>query len=146
MSCLNINRVLLAGHLTETPELKTTQNGVYFTKFGLAVNRRSKNDQEQQTDFFTIVAWKERAEFVTRCFAKGAAMYVAGSMRQNTWTDQSGNKRTSYEVLADEVQPIDSKKDVQRDPDSVPPAASPSYQTGSDSSFEDIGVDDELPF
>ena len=68
MSCLNLNKVVLAGRLTNDPELKQTATGVSVLSFTLAVNRRyaSKNEQgenQTQADFISVVAWRNTAEF-----------------------------------------------------------------------------------
>ena len=71
MSCLNLNKVVLAGRLTADPELKQTTSGISVTSFTLAVNRKYAKDQEQQqTDFISVVAWRQTAEFISRYFKK----------------------------------------------------------------------------
>jgi single-strand DNA-binding protein len=111
MSNLNLNKVVLAGRLTAEPELKQTPSGVSVVRVNLAINRRRRgadqNDQ-QQTDFITVVAWRQTAEFISRYFHKGSCISIVGQLQQNSWTDQQGAKRTSYEVLVDEVAFVDS--------------------------------------
>ncbi len=112
MSCLNINKTILAGRVVNDPELKTTQgSGLSVSSFRIAVNRPHKEGREDAADFVTIVAWNQRAEFVSRYFRKGMAIYVEGQLRSRTWEDQQGNKRSALEVVADDVRFIDSKND-----------------------------------
>lgn len=113
MASLNLNKVVLAGHLTATPELKQTPNGVSVTSFSIAVNRRvsrsSEGQQAQQSvDFINLVAWRSAAEFITRYFKKGSAICVTGSIQVRNWNDQQGNKRYSTEVVVDEAFFVDS--------------------------------------
>ena len=83
MSCLNLNRVILAGHITADPELRQTQSGISVTSFSIAVNREYAKDQEQQKpDFIDIIAWRQNAEFITRYFKKGSAICVIGSLQK----------------------------------------------------------------
>ena len=96
MSNLNLNKVVLAGRLTTDPELKQTPSGVSVVRVNLAINRRRRNsdaNEQQQTDFITIVAWRQTAEFISKYFRKGSAMCVTGSIQTSTWTDQQGQKR-----------------------------------------------------
>ena len=102
----SFNKVILIGNLTADPELKQTTNGISVCRFTLAVNRRgSRNasgDSNQQTaDFITIVAWRERAEFVVKYFRKGRPILVCGQIQSRSWTDQNGQKHYSTEVVAD---------------------------------------------
>ena len=114
MSCLNLNKVILAGRLTSTPELKSTANGVSVLSFTLAVNRRfaSKNEQgesQTQADFITVVAWRNTADFIARYFRKGSAICITGSIQTRSWQDQQGQRRYTTEVVADEAMFVDSR-------------------------------------
>ena len=110
MASLNLNKVVLAGRITADPELKTTQSGISVTTFSLAINRRySKDREQQQADFITIVAWRNTAEFITKYFRKGSAICITGSIQTRSWTDNQGNKRYATEVVADEAIFVDSK-------------------------------------
>lgn len=139
MSCLNVNEVRLAGRVVNDPELKTTQSGLSVTSFRIAINRPKKQGENEEADFVTVVAWKERAEFVTRYFHKGMAIWVEGALRTRSWDDNNGNKRSVLEVVASNVKFIDSKNDnaggdVQAN------------QTSASADFTEIGEDDDLPF
>ena len=113
MASLNLNKVVLAGHLTATPELRQTPNGVSVTSFSIAINRRVSRNAEgqpaqQNVDFINLVAWRNAADFITRYFKKGSAICVTGSIQTRSWTDQQGNKRYATEVLVDEAFFVDS--------------------------------------
>lgn len=118
---LNLNKVVLAGRVVESPELRTTQTGLPVTQFRLAVNKRgAKDGQQPQADFITVVAWRQTAEFITKFFKKGNAICVVGSIQTRSYTDQNNQKRTATEVVADEAYFVESKAET--NPQYVPPA------------------------
>lgn len=118
---LNLNKVVLAGRVVESPELRTTQTGLPVTQFRLAVNKRgAKDGQQPQADFITVVAWRQTAEFITRYFKKGNAICVVGSIQTRSYTDQNNQKRTATEVVADEAYFVESKAET--NPQYAPPA------------------------
>ena len=106
----SFNKVILMGRLTAAPELKQTQSGTAVTSFTLAVDRRySKEGQEKQADFITVVAWKGTAEFICKYFGKGSAILVCGELQTRSW-EQDGQKRYATEVVASEVSFCEAKK------------------------------------
>ena len=107
------NLVVLTGRLTSDPELKTTQSGVPVTSFSIAVNRNYKAGEEQETDFINIVAWRQRAEFITKYFKKGSLIGIEGSIQTRRYEDSMGNKRTAFEVVVNNAQFVESKRDNQ---------------------------------
>lgn len=110
---LNLNKVVLAGRMVESPELRTTPTGLPVTQFRLAVNKRgAKDGQQPQADFITVVAWRQTAEFITRYFKKGNAICVVGSIQTRAYTDQNNQKRTATEVVADEAYFVESKAET----------------------------------
>ena len=93
MANFNLNKIILGGRLTADPELKTTPSGISVTMFPLAVNRRANKDGESIPDFFSVTAWRNTAEFVSRFFRKGSSICVIGSIQTRTWTDNNGETR-----------------------------------------------------
>ena len=153
MANFNLNKVILGGRLTADPELKQTPNGTPVVTFSIAVNRRfqSKENAQQQTDFFNVTAWRATAEFVSRYFRKGSSICVIGSLQNRTWTDPQGAKRYATDIVADEIQFVDSRGDgsmgAQPQGGYTPDAYAPSYASmGSAPKFEEIKTDDDLPF
>lgn len=104
------NLAVLTGRLTADPELKTTQSGVSVVSFCIAVQRQYKSGEEPITDFINVVAWRHTAEFVAKYFKKGNMIGVEGSIQTRKYTDKDGNNRTAFEVLANNIQFIESKK------------------------------------
>ena len=92
---------------------------------------RYRRFQREQTDFINIVAWKQTAEFVEKYFKKGALIALRGSIQQRNYEDKNGNKRTAFEVIADEVSFCGSKADKPQTPND---------------DFEEIPISDDLPF
>ncbi|MBQ3547358.1 MAG: single-stranded DNA-binding protein [Clostridia bacterium] len=105
------NLVVLTGRLTADPELKTTPNGTNVTTFAIAVERRYRSGEERQTDFINIVAWQKTAEFITKYFKKGNLIGIEGAIQTRRYQDKNGNNRTAFEVIANNVQFVESKRD-----------------------------------
>ena len=137
-----LNVVCLMGRLAADPELRHTQSQIPVTSFRIAVDRtfQPKGGQEKVTDWIDIVAWRNTAEFVSRYFHKGSMIAVQGSIQTRSYTDKDGNKRTAFEVVADNVFFGEAK----RDSGGVKAKPVPSVSAADD--FEEISGDDELPF
>ena len=108
-----INNVTLIGRLTATPELRQTTTGKTVVSFCIAVERRF---DRATSDFINIVAWNKTAEFVSKYFAKGDLIALTGSIQTRKYEDKDGNKRTAFEVLADDVS-FCGKKEKSSEPD-----------------------------
>lgn len=107
-----LNKIIIMGRLTRDPELRRTGSGTAVTSFSLAVDRDFKSQSgEKETDFIDVVAWRSTAEFVSKYFTKGRMAVVEGRLQIRDWTDKDGNKRTTAEVVADQVYFGDSKRD-----------------------------------
>ena len=141
MAFLNLNKVILCGRLTADVELKTTTSGVSVCSFTIAVNRRFAKEGDQQADFISVVAWKERADFISKYFKKGNSICIAGSIQTRSWKDQNGNNRYATEVVAEEAMFVDSKSDAGNH--DAPTFAS---QPLTAPKFEELKTDDDLPF
>ena len=107
-----MNKAMIMGRLTRDPEIKTTQNQVPVATFTLAVDRKFKNaNGEKQADFIPVVAWRQSAEFVGKYFKKGSKMIVIGSIQTRTYDDKDGKKVYITEIVADEIEFAESKRD-----------------------------------
>ena len=107
---MSMNIAILIGRLTHEPELKTTPNGVSVCSFSIAVDRPYRKGQERQTDFISICAWRSSAEFVSKYFKKGDMIGIEGSIQTRKYQDKDGNNRTTFEVVANNVQFVESKR------------------------------------
>ena len=98
------NKITLMGRLVAAPELKTTQNGIPYTRFRIAVNRRFHNkDEDNKVDFFNATAWRSTAEFICKYFGKGSMIMLDGEMQTQQYEDRNGNPATWYDVAVDRV-------------------------------------------
>ncbi len=138
-----LNSVCLMGRLTADPELKSTQSGVSVCNFRIAVDRTYQpKGQEKQTDFINIVTWRGTAEFVSRYFRKGQLVAVQGSIQTSQYTDRDGNKRTTFDVVADNVFFAEKKAESGETKQGAGYDHSPDIQ----GDFEEIIGDESLPF
>lgn len=146
-----LNCVALVGRLVADPELRTTSSGLSVARFRIAIDRSfTRAGEEKKTDFINIVAWRQQADFVSRYFHKGSLISIQGELHMDTYDDrQTGQKRTSYEVVANSVRFCGSKADNgNADYSSAPSAAQPaaSYQNAGSDDFQTVVEDDGFPF
>ena len=158
-----LNHIVLMGRLVRDPELRYTQAQVPVASFRIAVDRDfgGREGSERQADFIDCVAWRQTGEFVSKYFTKGRMIAVSGRLQMRDWTDRDGNKRTSAEVVCDNVYFGDSKRDgdnggrdtgyYARGNDDYNRGNSYDNNRGASapapSAFADLGDDDgELPF
>ena len=104
------NQINIVGNLTEDPELRYTPNGAAVVNFRVAVNRRIKDEATGQwkdgdASYFTVNAWRGLAENVAESLSRGTRVVVVGSLRMRSYETRDGEKRTVYEIEADEVAP-----------------------------------------
>ena len=105
-----MNKVFLIGRLTRDPELRYTGNNTAVASFGIAVNRNFTNQQgERDADFFNVTVWRKQAENVKNYLSKGSQVAIEGRLQSNTYDDANGQKRTSIDVVADNVEFIGSR-------------------------------------
>lgn len=154
------NHVFLIGHMTANPELKQTPAGLSVTSFSIGVTRRYKGaDGNYVSDFFSIVAWRETAEFICKNFQKGQPILVDGQLQTRNYTGQDGQKRYITEVLANAVSFVEKKSDRAPMPgdESAPPAhaqapanaqtpAQPTLTPPADGNYTVLDPGDDLPF
>ena len=136
-----LNHITIHGRITNDIELKQTQSGVSVCNFNVAVDRsHSKQGEEKQTDFFTVVCWRGLAELVSNYFHKGKEILVSGEMQSRKWTDNDRNNRTSWEIMANTVDFCGSKSSGgERNNSSVPYGSNqPAFTTPAE--------DEDLPF
>ena len=147
------NLVVLTGRLTADPELKTTPNGISVCTFSIAVDRAFKKGEEKQTDFLNVVCWRSTAEFVSKWFTKGNLIGIEGSIQTRKYTDKDGNNRTAFEIVANNVHFVESKKtsnvDISADPLQDVADKLNSFNANNNSSKDDMFadvVDNDIPF
>jgi single-strand DNA-binding protein len=96
-----MNKVTISGNLGKDPELKFTQNGQSTVKMTVATSRKVKD--EWVSTWHNVTAWGSLAENAASSLQKGDRVTISGRYDCREWEDKSGNKRTSYEIVADDI-------------------------------------------
>ena len=135
----SFNKVILVGNLVRDPEIRYVGSGAAVTKFTLAVNRRSK--QQEETDFIDIVAWEKLAETCNTYLKKGMSCLIEGRLSIRSYDDKEGNKRKATEIVINTMQMLD-RANRSGGEDGGHFAAAPA---GAGRSTEP-DLDDEIPF
>jgi single-strand DNA-binding protein len=155
VAATNINRVVLTGNLTRDPELRSTNSGLAVCSLRIASNTRRKNNQtgewEDKPNFFDVTVWGAQGENCARFLAKGRPIALDGRLEWREFTDQQGNKRQAVEIVADAVQFLGGRDDVNGGGGSFAPRSDVPVDT---SDFAPAGAgagrsaqsDDDIPF
>ena len=104
-----MNKVILIGNLTKDPELSTTNSGINYCRFTLAVPKRFANAGERDAEFINIVVWRVQADNCHKYLKKGSKACVIGSLQTRSYDAQDGSKRYVTEVVAEEVEFLSTK-------------------------------------
>lgn len=142
-----MNQVSLIGRLTVDPELRYTASNIPFCRFSLAINRTfSGADGNRGTDFIRIIVWRRQAENIAKYIGKGSLVGIVGRLQSSNYEDKDGSKRSSIEVVADNVQFLESKGQARpaAQPNMGPSASNPNpYDYMDDTSVPPVtDVDD----
>lgn len=136
-----MNKVLMVGRLTNSPELKKTNSEVDVTRFSIAVNMTAN-----KTDFFNVVAWRQTATFITRYFKKGDGICIDGHLESRSY-EKDGAKHTVYEVICDNAGFAEGRVSNEGgqvpSPGNKPPQSAFSQATAQ---FEEMPSEEGLPF
>ena len=102
----SLNKVILLGNLTRDPELRYTPNGTPVSTFGLAINRRFRQDDTWRDEvcYVDIVSFGRQAETVTEYLTKGNLAMIEGRLQWRSWETEDGQKRSKHEVVASNIQ------------------------------------------
>ncbi len=102
-----INKVILIGNLGKDPEIRYTQSGAAVVNFSIATTERWKGQdgqQQEQTEWHNIVAWKRLAEICSEFLSKGSKVYIEGKLQTRKWQDKDGNDKYTTEIVARDMQ------------------------------------------
>jgi single-strand DNA-binding protein len=103
----SLNKVFLIGNLTRDPELRYVPSGTAVATFTIATNRvfvTQTGEKKEQTTFVRVVVWGRRAEVCGEYLSKGSPLFVEGRLQSRSWETPDGQKRSTLEVVADNVQ------------------------------------------
>ncbi len=143
---MNLNKALIIGNVTRDPEVRTLTSGQVVTTFGVATNRRWKNqasgELKEQVEYHNIVCWQRLAEIAGQYLKKGSKVYVEGRLQTRSWDDQTGTKKYRTEIVAENLIMLDrpassgaSMKQAEPAPKEEPASSQP----------EEVNVED-IPF
>ncbi len=102
-----INKVILVGNLGQDPEMRYTPGGTGVCSFSVATNERwtgKDGSKQEKTQWHRIVVWGKLGELCSQYLTKGRTVYIEGRIEYRDWNDKEGNKRTSTEIIASNVQ------------------------------------------
>ncbi len=134
-----MNKVFLIGNLTRDPEQGATASGITYSRFSIAVNRRFSKDNNE-VDYFNIVAWRGLADVCNNNLSKGRKISVVGSIQIRSYEGNDGTKRTSVEVTAEDIEFLPSSSRSEASESEPAPAKKEKDITKLKP------VDEELPF
>jgi single-strand DNA-binding protein len=144
---MNLNKAMIIGNVTRDPDARTTPSGHTVCSFGVATNRRWKDQQtsemKEQVEFHNVVAWGRLAETCKQYLKKGSKVYVEGRLQTRSWEDQAGQKRNRTEIIAETMIMLDRAGAQGTSP--AAPAATEGSQPAPPSGEEEINVED-IPF
>ena len=160
-----INKVILIGNAGADPELRYTPGGSAVSNFSIATNEswtNSSGERQERTEWHRIVVWGRLAEICNQYLRKGSKVYIEGKLQTSSWEGQDGVKRYTTEVVAREMQLLDSRSDMDGNYGGGTPQsqqAAPQPQAGatttapaqgqggtSESDSPPYTADDDLPF
>ena len=133
-----LNKTILMGILTDNPKTSQTPNGINVATFSLAVERQYNKDI---TDFISIVAWRQTADFVSKYFTKGQLVVIEGNLQTRSYEDKQGNKRYTVEVIAEQVYFTGFNKNNTDKLEGLTPPPAPKEDNNAPSA-ENINTDD----
>ena len=166
-----INKVILVGTLGRDPETKTFPNGGSLTQFSIATSEswidKNTGERKEQTEWHRIVLYNRLGEIAQQYLKKGSKVYIQGKLRTRSWEDQNGQTRYTTEIVAEQMQMLDSNPNsgvqppANFDPESfngkpldtdvkAPVAKAPTTRQKSNKAFvpsvPPADLDDDLPF
>ena len=160
-----INKVILIGNLGRDPETRYTQGGAAVTNLRIATAEswkdRQTGEQQERTEWHSVVCFARLGEIAGEYLRKGSKVYIEGRLQTRKWQDKEGHDRYSTEIVANEMQMLDSRGGDATGAGDAPArqagARSPSPRSSSDSRAEpqydssatsDFGgdIDDDIPF
>ena len=151
MASRGINKVILVGNLGADPEHRMSQAGSAITNISIATSEswKDKNtgQQQERTEWHRVVFFNRLAEIAAEYLRKGSKVYVEGSLRTRKWQDQSGQDRYTTEIVAQEMQMLDSRNTASDGGgyQSAPAASAPAAAAAADPAPIDFPEDD-IPF
>jgi single-strand DNA-binding protein len=133
-----VNKVILIGRLGKDPEIRYLPDGTMNTNFRIATDEsyKDKNGEKvQKTEWHQIVTYRKLAEICGNYLVKGKLVFIEGRIQTRSWEDKDGVKRNTTEIIANNMQMLDSKGQAKAGADASPEA---SYAPNSGTPLEDV--------
>lgn len=144
-----VNKVILIGNLGDAPEVKYMPNGDPVANFSLATTERWKDkatgENKDATEWHRIVIYKQLAEIAGKYLKKGSKIYLEGKLKTRKWQDKSGQDRYTTEIVADQMQMLDSKENNSAENNTASQPA-PKPVSVNKKGVDTSGLDDDIPF
>ncbi len=160
-----VNKVILVGRLGQEPDMRSTTSGQQVCTLSIATSETWTKDgnKEERTEWHRVVLWGRQAELAHKYLKKGRLVYIEGKLQTRSWQDQQGQKRYTTEIVASNMQFLESMNSNQgRDMNDIPPAndmndyyagpsnydSAPQTRNNNTSSFSSNSrpMDDDIPF
>lgn len=140
----DINRVNLIGRLTRDPDIKQIPSGTSIASFSIANKKTyvSNGEKKEECSFLNCICWGKGGEIISQYAKKGSRIAIEGRLQQRTWQDKDGNNRSVIEIVVDNFQFLDSKK--QSSDNSGYDHSQPTYQAGGENPT--VVDDSDIPF
>ena len=161
MASRGVNKVILVGNLGNDPETRFMPSGGSVTNVSLATSESWKDKQtgqpQERTEWHRVVFFNRLAEIAGEYLRKGSKVYVEGALRTRKWQDKSGQDRYTTEIVASEMQMLDSRNAAGGGmgggagggydyPEASAPEAAPQSQPAVGSAASQEPFDDDIPF
>ncbi len=152
-----INKVILVGNLGNDPEVRATTTGSRIANISIATSEswtdKNTGQKQERTEWHRVVFFNRMAEIVEQYLTKGSKVYVEGSLRTRKWQDQNGQDRYTTEIVANDMQMLDSRGGGMGGPDQnyqstapMDPPAAAKQPAPAAAAGPDINFDDDIPF
>jgi single-strand DNA-binding protein len=150
MMARGINKVILVGNVGNAPEVRQTTEGNAITTLSLATSETWKDKQtgekQEKTEWHRVVFFRQLAEIVGKYVRKGSKLYIEGSLRTRKWQDQQGIDRYTTEIVANDMQMLDSRHDEERPGNNEPGYAAQNTIPTNNQPPVLQDFDDDVPF
>ncbi|MBI1749735.1 MAG: single-stranded DNA-binding protein [Acidobacteria bacterium] len=146
---MSVNKVILVGRLGRDPESRFTASGQAVCNFSLATDRsyKDRNGQTQkQTEWHKIVVWSKLAEICQKYLKKGSQIFIEGRIQSRQWEDQQGQKRTAFEIVANEMRMLGSRGEASAAAHSGEETEAPAAPAAEDAGVGPEVGDEDIPF
>jgi len=144
----DLNKVILIGRLVRDPELRYTQSGTGVANFSIACNRNytMNSEKKEEVSYFNCIAWSKLGELIVQYCKKGHRVGIEGRLQQRSWEDQNGNKRSTVEIVTDNVQFLTARDSAGGDFQADSPAPSQEVSNTPPAMDNNPFSDDDIPF